>query len=180
MSRTSAWQILVAGITLFLFSGCEPPRRPVQENIKRGWEAIEARNVNAAINYFNRAILLDHRNAEGYLGRAEAYRLGNEPQLSAADFARALQLDPRNKRAHALHGLNAYTQGNHQVALQSLSRAIDQGSRDANTYFYRAESYRALGHFELAQDDYARALAAQPDPAIRGQIEIRLGHAPAE
>lgn len=176
MSRSLISRYALGVILVLTTLGCGPPNRPVQENIKRGWEAIEAQNVNAAIDYFNRAILLDHRNAEGYLGRAEAYRMGNEPELSAADFERALLLDPHNQRAHALRGMNAYSRGDYRLALQSFSQAIVDGSNDANTYYYRGETYRQIGQNDEARDDYARALAADPDPRLREQIEFRLAH----
>lgn len=176
MSRSLTLRFALGVVLVSIAVGCSGPNRPVQENLKRGWEAIEAQNVNAAIDYFNRAILLDHRNAEGYLGRAEAYRMGNEPELSAADFERALLLDPHNRRAHALRGMNAYSRGDYTLALQSFSQAIVDGSRDANTYYYRGETYRQLGREEEARDDYARALAAEPDPRLREQIEFRLAH----
>lgn len=54
-------------------------------------------------------------------------------------------------------------QRNYNGAIEDLNKAIENGSRPADAFVFRAAAYRLLDKLELALADIERALAFRPD-----------------
>ena len=54
-------------------------------------------------------------------------------------------------------GVHAYNSRNYHKAHELLSQAIDQGSKDPRSFYFRGLSYRGMGHTDAAKLDYDTA-----------------------
>lgn len=72
-------------------------------------------------------------------------------------------------------GLNYMQQGNYDVALEKLKRAIEQDPGTITAHHYIAELYKVLNNSELAEQHYKKALRlASDDPAIQNNFGVFL------
>jgi tetratricopeptide (TPR) repeat protein len=112
--------------------------------LRRGKEALEAEDYEAALEHFS--ALTDHAPdfAEGWNGRATAFYLMGEFSLSMADVERVLALNPRH--FGALSGLAAMFEqmGENELALKALRavHALNPNRPDVNDAIGRLERMR--------------------------------------
>ena len=66
--------------------------------------ALGKGNTTSAITLFSRAISLEPKNADAYLGRAEAYGANGDRDQEISDYGRAIRLDPKNARLYGMRG----------------------------------------------------------------------------
>ncbi|GFR50134.1 hypothetical protein Agub_g12286 [Astrephomene gubernaculifera] len=116
-----------------------------------------------AIQDFNRAIAADPGCAQSYNARGVLLQSCGrlEEALQDLDAAIALMQPPSatvfRNRAQARREL-----GDHEGAVQDLTRAITLDPSDLLSYSRRAHCYRRMGQFESAIRDYTRAITLSP------------------
>lgn len=72
-------------------------------------------------------------------------------------------------------GLRYMNQGNHELAMEKLLKAVEFDSRSVNAHHYLAELYRRLERNDKAAVHYRRASALAPDdPAIQNNYGVFL------
>jgi type IV pilus assembly protein PilF len=72
-------------------------------------------------------------------------------------------------------GLNYMQQGNYEVALEKLKRALEQDPNLADAHHYIAELYKTIRNGELAEQHYRRALRLTPnDAAVQNNYAVFL------
>jgi type IV pilus assembly protein PilF len=72
-------------------------------------------------------------------------------------------------------GLSYMQQGNHEVAMEKLQRALEQDPGLADGHHYMAELYRTLRNEEKAEQHYRRALRLAPnDGALQNNYAVFL------
>jgi type IV pilus assembly protein PilF len=72
-------------------------------------------------------------------------------------------------------GLNYMQQGDYDVALEKLKRALDQDPNSVAAHHYIAELYKMLNNNELAEEHYKKALRLDGnDPAIQNNYGVFL------
>ncbi len=71
-------------------------------------------------------------------------------------------------------GLTLAKLGDHPLAVEAFSRALDLDPQSPEVYMLRGSSYLALGEGELALDDYNTARRTQPDSF---EVNLELGKA---
>ncbi|PRY94752.1 Tetratricopeptide repeat-containing protein [Hasllibacter halocynthiae] len=92
--------------------------------LKRGRDALEDQDPEAAIDHLSAAI--DHAPdfAQPYVDRAEAYYLAGRPGLALYDLRRAIELEPRHYDALAGMGLVLSELDEPEIALEALRGAL--------------------------------------------------------
>ncbi|MCA9121873.1 MAG: tetratricopeptide repeat protein [Planctomycetaceae bacterium] len=65
------------------------------------------------------------------------------------------------------HGVHAYFAGNYQDAHTYLTTAIDQGTRDPRTFYFRGLAYTALGRPDEAKTDFQKGAELETTGADR-------------
>ncbi|MEK7412466.1 MAG: tetratricopeptide repeat protein [Planctomycetota bacterium] len=95
-------------------------------------------------------------------------------QEAEALYLQILQIQPGHPDALHLLGMIAYQVGQHQVAVEYISRAIALNPNAAEFRSSLGLTYRALGKLEEAVAQYWRALALKPDFA---EAHNNLGNA---
>ncbi len=72
-------------------------------------------------------------------------------------------------------GLSYMQQGNYEVALEKLQRALEQDPNFVDAHHYIAELYKTMRNSELAEQHYRRALRLSPnDAALQNNYAVFL------
>jgi len=82
-------------------------------------------------------------------------------EAAEAAYRRILRIDPRHSEALRLRGLIAHQRGQHQLAVDLVSRAISVGATPLH-YLNLGMAYDGLNQFERAVESYRRALELDP------------------
>jgi tetratricopeptide (TPR) repeat protein len=135
---------------------------------------------------FNAAIRLNDKHVNSYIDRgALHFNKRNDAAGAAADFRRALELEPENQTARDNLEL-AYRSANADDAtLAHLDAAIESNPQDADSLAARSKVYRIRGDVDLAMLDVEEALRLAPGNSgalatratlrqARGQLEPAL------
>ena len=170
----------------------QPPTTDVQayEHYLKGRERFfeyRRRSVEAALQLFNMALMLDHDYARAYAGVAECctflymYADGDATDLEQAELAsrRALELDPDLAEAHVARGLVLSMQDRYEESEEELERAIQLNPRLFEAFYFYARNSFAKGDLENAAKLYGHASRIDPDdyqaPLLVAQIHDDLG-----
>jgi Tfp pilus assembly protein PilF len=113
-----------------------------------------------AIEDASHAIAIDRTLAMAYYNRGVAYGRLRDWGSAAGDYAKAAELDSNLGRGAVLNNLGSalMAQGKLTDAIASFSRAIDQGSMLALSYFNRSLAYERNGQLDNALSDLNAAL----------------------
>ena len=132
-------------------------------------------SMRRALEYLTRASELDPAFAAAHAGLADLYgRLNDYPRARAAAL-QALRLDSTLAEAHfALSYILAYNDRNWRGGLREIDRAIQLNSGYAPAYLRRSNIRAALGEFDGAGADVARAMQLDPlsNPARMNQALV--------
>ena len=132
-----------------------------------------------AVSYLDNALARAPSDPELYNLRALAWSRMKEAELAAADWKRALELDPDYADPHMYRGLHYLRQGELNAALEALDTALKLDPENPTILCNlgmvlerRGEFDRAIAHFDKAiaqREDYADAYAN------RGYTRFRKG-----
>ena len=170
----------------------QPPTTDVQayEYYLKGRERFfeyRRRSVEAALQLFNMALMLDHDYARAYAGVAECctflymYADGDATDLEQAHLAsrRALELEPDLAEAHVAWGLVLSMQHRYEDSDEEFERAIQLNPRLFEAFYFYARNRFAKGDLETAAKLYGHASRIDPDdyqaPLLVAQIHDDLG-----
>jgi protein O-mannosyl-transferase len=121
------------------------------------------RDLDRAIDHFNRAIEAKPDYFEAYLNRGNAWRRKGDLQQALRDYQRASELEPRDPAPFYNQG-NAYqAMEETDKAIEAYGRALTLGLDDAGLYVNRGNAYLVKGDLESAVADFTRALARRSD-----------------
>ncbi|MCP4201275.1 MAG: tetratricopeptide repeat protein [bacterium] len=153
-----------------------PPTSDVQayEYYLKGRERFfeyRRRGVEAALQLFNMALMLDHDYARAYAGVTECctflfmYADGDEADLEQADLAsrRALELSPDLAEAHAARGLVLSLQRRYEAAEEEFETAIDLNPKLYEAFYFYARNSFVQGHLKTAAKLFGHASRVDPD-----------------
>lgn len=119
-------------------------------------------NFKEAINAYDKAIQLDPKDGETYIGRGAAYAdLGNNQQ-AINDFSKAIQLNPKNVLAYLNRGWAYYWLGNNQQAINDFGKAIQLSPQNIDAYIRRGIAYDKSGNYQQAANDFSKATQLDP------------------
>lgn len=95
--------------------------------------------------------------------------------LSGCASKQAQQSAESPAQINARLGLNYMQQGNYEIAMEKLKRALEQDPNLADAHHYIAELYKTIRNGELAEQHYRRALRLSPnDPAVQNNYAVFL------
>jgi TolB-like protein/Tfp pilus assembly protein PilF len=153
-----------------------PPTADVEayEHYLKGRERFfeyNRRGVEAALQLFNKALMLDSDYARAHAGVAECctflfmYSNGGEAELQQADLAsrRALELEPDLAEAHAARGLAMSLQHQYDAAVEAFETAISLNPRLYEAFYFYARNSFVQGDLESAAKLFGHASRVNPD-----------------
>jgi tetratricopeptide (TPR) repeat protein len=127
--------------------------RAVAYGLRCHWHA-NRQQLDAALDYCNRAIQADAEVSLGYEGRGYVRYMRNDWNGAIEDFSRAIALDPMLPRR--------------------TSYPFVSGKGMYKYYSYRSLSYRMLGNFASALSDAERSIALKPTAGAYGTQGLAL------
>jgi serine/threonine protein kinase/WD40 repeat protein/tetratricopeptide (TPR) repeat protein len=156
--------------------GPVPPPRPVRVV----GEVLEPRARRAAeLAEMNRRLAANSDDAEALIHRGWLFHLQKKWPEAIADLERRLRLQPGDADACWFLAESYQETGNLAGALAALSRLLERTPEDRDARFQRGLLALALAQPEVAEEDFRRILAVEPDldraRYRRAQALIRLG-----
>ena len=142
---------LSAALLVMIISSCYTP---VATMTRGGESQLMSGDYRGAIDTYTRAINLNPKDAEAYLGRAAAYeRLGSFDR-SLDDFDHALALLPNDAGVYVDRGLVYELVGDNHLALRDYTRALELDPNNAEARFNCGNVYTKLGDTGRAVENY--------------------------
>jgi tetratricopeptide (TPR) repeat protein len=120
-------------------------------------------DIDAAIADYDRAIKLDPRKADSYVGRGRAHLARHETDLAIQDFNRAIRLEPRNAEAIFERAKTHRVAGDTKSVLSDYDFLIRLNPRDTEAYYRRGMVRRELQAYDLALEDFDRVTELDRD-----------------
>jgi tetratricopeptide (TPR) repeat protein len=93
--------------------------------MERSGEAVEAQDFDTGMKLLNAVAEMMPEYAEVYFRRADLLLRMDSPQEAGTDLIKAVRLEPRDFRAHALIGRLADNAGQSAPALSAYRRALE-------------------------------------------------------
>jgi tetratricopeptide (TPR) repeat protein len=133
-----------------------------------------------AIADYTKAIQLAPARADNYFKRAEAYEEDGQKTLAIADFNKAIELiQDGNGKYFVKRALLRSQLGDHDGAVQDITKAISLCHDDPEYYFDRGLEYTATGKYTESVDDLSKCIAIEPQFACayknRAMARVKLG-----
>lgn len=128
-------------------------------------------DVQAAVEFFLKAIDADSRYALAFAGLAQAYAIqhsffGGSPALAdqaIANANKALEIDRGLAQAYAALGLAYLLKGLGQVAIEACNKAIELNPYDSFAVWISGRLFYRLNKFEEAAQRFKRTIELLPD-----------------
>lgn len=151
-------------------------------------------DINSALDYITKSIMLDSGEAESYVVRAYL-RIKLRDNIGAiSDCEYAMKLESPYGKAVFVRGMAKYAMGEYQDAIDDYSAALSLMKRSAfgfassgleasygvteyAMYFRRAMAYLRIGEYMLADNDITKSINYLEDNqayALRAQIQLKL------
>ncbi|MBR0261418.1 MAG: tetratricopeptide repeat protein [Selenomonadaceae bacterium] len=138
---------------------------------EEGLIPLQKGDYRRAEDLFTQAIELNPNNALAYGIRGTMHYNVKDYKRAIADFNRAVELDPNWIQMHLLIGYSYYGLNDYGMAIASLSKVINMAKNFsfdrkygltghqliATAYYNRGIIHKALGEYDKAQADFARA-----------------------
>ncbi|MBW4450782.1 MAG: tetratricopeptide repeat protein [Spirirestis rafaelensis WJT71-NPBG6] len=166
--------IAVVGFVKF----CSPSSETQVENLlTQGKNKFERGDYQAANEDYTKAMKINSRNLQAYLGRGKAHFYLQDDKAAAEDYTKAIKIDPKNIEAYIGRGNARSYLKNYKAAIQDYTRVISLSPESANAYMNRAVIRCTLGDKQGTIKDYQKAAnlyAKQGGRDKRKQVLNRL------
>jgi serine/threonine-protein kinase len=122
---------------------------------------------NLALQEFERALELDHRDADALLGLADAYSSAGRIQEAEDTYKRAAAMRPEYWDGHYRLGAFYYQQGRYADAASQFRRVVELLPDHAPAHTSLGTAFLSLGQELDAETEFKKSLALAPDyPAL--------------
>ena len=111
-----------------------------------------------AIEQFSAAVQSGVLDKQLLASRGYSYLLNSEFDKALADFAKAIEVDPRFPWPYRDRALTLSRMGKNEEGLKDVNEALRLDPYFAEAYAVRADIQRALGHTAEADKDHERAV----------------------
>lgn len=127
-------------------------------------------SFNEAVSYFDRAVDLDPDNEKGYLYRAEAFYRQKNSEKAIPDFEKVLDTRPdlydeiirKLTNCRLRRGIELVETADFENSVEILNKVIETWPSNADAYLHRGEAWMNMENFELAAEDFNRAITLDP------------------
>jgi tetratricopeptide (TPR) repeat protein len=122
----------------------------------------EAKDLNKAIEFFNKAINTTPSLAYSYYERGNLYLLAGRVQLANADFENVLKYDPESYLGYVSKGRIAMHHKRYDEAVSLLNKALELNPNFGQAYINRGVAYYELGQIDKSIEDYTTGISKDP------------------
>ena len=138
----------------------------VSSLLKQGIQLKELGNLEAAINIFNEALVINSQEAEIYKRLAEAYILIDKEEAGINSLHQALNLQPNLASAYLVVGNAFYAQSRLDLAIWAYTQGIEIQPDFAEVYANLGSIYFQKGRLDQALLCYQKALQIDPNQGL--------------
>jgi protein O-mannosyl-transferase len=135
----------------------------------RAWNAVgdcykQQENFDKAMEYYDKAMLLDSTNTTALNNRGNVKLLRNDYEGAIRDYSTIIAISPEASNLAFMNRGIAYMRlGQHLRAKEDFTRVIKSGTAEANAYFHRAVTLVYLGDYPSAEKDLEIVLKEEPN-----------------
>jgi Flp pilus assembly protein TadD len=128
------------------------------ELLKKGRAYAQRTKYKEAMAYYNKALAIDPKSAEGWYLRASVLVDTGKPAEAITDCDRALALNPNYADAWSKKGLALYNLERFEDAVLAATRASTLNGNDAMAWYIKGVCLDELGKSDEAQEAYGKSL----------------------
>jgi len=142
---------------------------------------------NAIVEY-SEVLKINPENIEALVNRGSAYTEKGEYDLAITDLNKAIEVDPENVIAYYNRGIVYLRRGDYhksqnneekaradwQQAVDDCTHIIDSGLNNQFVLLHRGMAYKNLKNFQLAKDDFTRALTVSTNEEFNARVKLLL------
>jgi|HubBroStandDraft_1064217.scaffolds.fasta_scaffold15913_4 tetratricopeptide (TPR) repeat protein len=119
---------------------------------------------DTALADYDRAVALGQPGPWVLAARCDVERLLDKRDAAASDCTKALEIDPKNRRALWASGRLALGEGRYRDGIQALNAYIAQDPAGSTAgYYFRALAYNRIQSYKLALEDLQTYVQRAPD-----------------
>jgi len=138
----------------------------------RGMLAFQQARYGEAVDAFSDSLRIAPRSAAAYNNRAIARTRLGDTRGAIDDYTRALEITPNDPEIFFNRGDARVVAGDLHGGLDDFTRAIALRPGFARAHFNRGTALLVVGDVPGARSDFAAAIAAEPDPVVRGEMQL--------
>jgi len=128
----------------------------------RGFAYDKLHKFQQAIDDYTEVLTLDPNNAYAYYNRGISYDKKGDYKEALEDFTKAIELEAKADFYHN-RGFTYRKQGELEKAIQDYTAAISLDNNHQKSLYNRACCYEKLNYWDLAENDYFKALELATD-----------------
>ncbi|HZI62617.1 MAG TPA: tetratricopeptide repeat protein [Pyrinomonadaceae bacterium] len=140
----------------------------------RGRTAMDAKRYAEAANEFRKVVAASPDSVAGRVNLGAALNLLGDQAGALQQFEEALRISPENANAHFNLAVLLTSQNRHREAITHLQSVIASNPRDSSARSMLAQAYLRSGKDDLAQEQFARIVEADPgnEQALLSQAQL--------
>ena len=142
----------------------------------RGEEEVNAKKYAKALAHFTKAVELNPKYANAFVGRGMTYSQQGEHAAALVDMAKAIELDPKSSEVYCCRGYAYFCAEKLTEALSDYNKSIELNPNFPMAYMQRASLYGRMGKYAEALADSTKAIELDPKSAeayyVRGLANL--------
>ncbi|XP_048654635.1 tetratricopeptide repeat protein 6 [Marmota marmota marmota] len=146
---------------------------------QRGFCKVKLHKESSVLD-FNRAITINPKHYQAYLGRVAYYGLKGRFSKAILNCNEAISIYPESVRAYVCRGALKYYSGNYRLAIEDLTTAINMDKKCYVAFYNRALCYIKTNELRMALADYGIVLLLEAVESIILNTLINRGIVYAE
>lgn len=146
--------------------------------IERGLLHKEAANYEAAMNDFDRALVIDSTFSDAYYQRGNLHFRDQQFDKALADYQRCVAETPNHTDCLMRLGEMHVHLRNYKQAIETINEALRVDGQLPQAYYLKGRVYKETGDTVLAASSYQTAIEVEPD-FYDAYIEVGLLYASA-
>jgi tetratricopeptide (TPR) repeat protein len=144
------------------------------EAFNRGVQYFNARQIEEAMPYFDKAIEHDEEFTEAYYARAACKHARKDMQGAISDLNKTLRLNPDFVDAYAMRGAIYYESEQWDAALEDFNAVLKRHPRDPQALLGRAVISLKKDQLDTTQHDIRLFLKVRPDDPLAPRLRRLL------
>jgi tetratricopeptide (TPR) repeat protein len=118
------------------------------------------REFKKAFENYEKAVMIDPINVDGYLYLGYYYRIIGEYEKAAAQFKKMIELEPNRESNYRRYGRTLNILGEHELAIEQFEKSVDI---DPSNIDFLAEAHYFTRNLDKAIEWFEKAAEADPD-----------------
>ena len=173
----NGYEMPYLGLGVYQSKNGEETRNAVTYALEAGYRHIDTARIYMNEHDVGKAIKDNPKDPRGYANRGTAYRQGARTAMAAgdsegastryqsalADFAKYVELAPKDASAYTEHGQTLSELKQYDAALADFNKALELKPDDQNTIKFRGFAEIGLNQWDKAIADFSTVIQKKPD-----------------